>query len=216
MFGANHSVSTLLKEEIPSIVTVKCSCHSANLVSCYASRKLPQNLEFTLREIFNHFSHSSARRREFSNFQEFANVKKHVIFSPGATRWLSLEACVRRILEQLEALELYFTAENLDHPQNQTVVKILDVLRERLTKIYLQFLAYLLNIINEFNTIHQQEAPQSHNLPARVDELIRDLALNFMHGNYVRSAKPQSIDPELTSQYLPLHKIYLGKIIKIK
>ena len=51
-------------------------------------------------------------------FQQFAETPKHIIFSPGATRWLSLEACVNRVLEQLTALELYFTSENFEYPTN--------------------------------------------------------------------------------------------------
>ncbi|XP_045028546.1 uncharacterized protein LOC116922159 [Daphnia magna] len=55
MFGVNHSVSTILKEKIPSIVLVKCSCHSCHLVANYASKALPDQLETILRMIFAHF-----------------------------------------------------------------------------------------------------------------------------------------------------------------
>lgn len=114
------------------------------------------------------------------------------------------------MLEQLRPLEGYFTSENFDHPDNETVANILQMLREPLTRVYLQFLQYLLNKMNEFNTIHQKESPQVHNLPKRVNELVRDLAANFMDTNYVRTTNPLLINPTLTSQYLPLQQIYLG------
>ena len=101
MFGRNHSVSTLLKEEIPDILAVKCSCHSIHLVASYACKLLPEELEITVRDIVSTFSKSSARKRDFAAFQEFAAISKHVILSPGQTRWVSLEASLLRILEQL-------------------------------------------------------------------------------------------------------------------
>ncbi len=210
MFGKKHSVSTLLKEEVPSIVVVKCSCHSIHLASCRASRKLPEELESGMCEIFNHFAHSSARQREFSEFQDFAGVAKHIIFSPGATRWLSLQECVDRLLEQHNPLDAYFTAENFDNPENEKVVRILQLIKKKTTVAYLQFLSYFLGIMNEFNTIHQQESPQAHNLPTLVDQLIKDLAGNFTHGNYVRATKGLKIDPELSNQYVSFDKLYLG------
>lgn len=114
MFRQNKSVSTILQEKIPSIAVVKCSCHSIHLVGNYASKALPDDLETTLRAIYAHFSRSSIRRREFASFQEFVNVQRSAILTPGQTRWLSLRSCVVRILENLEALELYFTAEVMD------------------------------------------------------------------------------------------------------
>jgi hypothetical protein len=75
---------------------------------------LPEELEVTVRDIVNTFSKSSARKREFAAFQDFANTSKHAILSPEQTRWLSLEASVLRILEQIPALILNFDAEASD------------------------------------------------------------------------------------------------------
>ena len=35
MFGINKSVSTILKKEIPQIMSIKCSCHSIHLCTSY-------------------------------------------------------------------------------------------------------------------------------------------------------------------------------------
>ena len=111
MFGVRHSVSILLKEKVPWILNVKCSCHSIHLCASYTTKRLPMDLEDAVRGIFNHLSHSSARRRSFEEFQTFVQLALHKILSPGQTRWLSLENCVNRLLEQLPALKLYFLAE---------------------------------------------------------------------------------------------------------
>jgi len=210
MFGKHHSVAKLVKDEIPSIVTIKCSSHSAHLVSSKASKKLPQELETCLRRVCNYFSISTRRRRDFKKFQEFADAAKHIILSPAVTRWLGMRDCVSRVKEQYDPLKLYFTAELFDDPDDPDLNQIVTTLNDPTTMVYLQFLEYALGIMVEFNTIHQQESPQAHNLPKRVNELIRDLANNFMHPNYVRNTQASCLDPNLSSQWVPLGKIYLG------
>ena len=116
MFGRNHSVSTLLKELMPNLLTVPSPCHSAHLYASYACKRLPKEMEDVMRGIYNHFSRSSARRREFAVFHEFVHAAQHTILSPGQTRWLSGEACVNRILQQRVALILYFQAESAEDP----------------------------------------------------------------------------------------------------
>ena len=81
MFGRNHSVSTLLKELMPNLLTVPCSCHSAYLCASYACKRHPKEMEDVMRGIYNHFSRSSARKREFAMFQEFVHAAQHTIES---------------------------------------------------------------------------------------------------------------------------------------
>ena len=172
MFGANHSVSTLLKEKIPNILNVKCSCHSIHLVASNACKMLPEELEVTVRDIVNTFSKSSARKREFAAFQDFANTSKHAILSPGQTRWLSLEASVLRILEQIPALILHFDAEALDEKMKDAA-NIACRLRDPRTKPFLLFMKYALGMFNDFNTVFQSEKPLLYDLKNRVFSLIK-------------------------------------------
>jgi len=181
MFGANHSISNIL--------AVKCSCHSIHLVASKACRMLPEESKITVRDIVNTFSKGSARRREFSAFQDFANISKHVILSPGQTRWLSLEASVLRILEQLPALILYFDAELLDEKMKDAANTAYR-LRDPRTKPLLLFLKYALSMFNEFNTVFHSEKPLLYELKKRVFSLIKSFASNFMHTNHVRSTHP--------------------------
>ena len=57
-----------------------------------------------------HFGDSWKRKQELEEFQEYCKVAFHQILKPGKTRWLSLYKCIERILEQLNALILYFTS----------------------------------------------------------------------------------------------------------
>lgn len=227
MFGRNKSVSTLLKKEIPSIMAVKCSCHSIHLSSSKASEELPAELEDLIHLIYNHFSNSPKRREEFSEFQDFVDCKKHIILRPGQTRWLSLEYCVRRILEQYKPLVEYFTLvvfeeqdkeirkrprkqapnsalQNQNQANKQELMKsetnaciILKRLQDPLTQVYLEFLKYALKRINEFNTTFQTEIPLLQDLKLSFHGLIKDFANNFMLPDYVRKTEADKINPTL-------------------
>jgi len=61
------------------------------------------------RNIFNFLKSSSKGYCELEQFQTFLNVDPRRMLHPSQTRWLSLTAVVTRILEQWEALKLYFT-----------------------------------------------------------------------------------------------------------
>ena len=88
---------------------VKCSCHLIHLVSSYAALKLPKSLEDLCIDVFNHFHRSSKRQAVYKEFRNFFNLEPLKLLGSGQTRWLSLQACVNRILEQFEALKHHFT-----------------------------------------------------------------------------------------------------------
>lgn len=100
MFGENHSVVALLKTEFSNVAFVKRSCHMMHLVASKACLKLPRSLEVMLRNIGAHFSRSFSRQISFKEFQKFFKVDIMKIVSPSTTRWLSLSACVNRVLGQ--------------------------------------------------------------------------------------------------------------------
>ncbi|KAF9406804.1 hypothetical protein HW555_012943 [Spodoptera exigua] len=105
MVGEHHSVFSHLKQKVPHIACIKCSCHMIHLVASKACLKLPRSVEDFLRSIGAHFSRSTKRQNKLKEFQDFFGVDIHKILSPATTRWLSLEACVNRTLEQYQVLE---------------------------------------------------------------------------------------------------------------
>ena len=172
MFGAHNSVAQLLKAEFPNVFTVKCSCHLIHLISSYAALKLPKGLEDLCRDIFNHFHRSSKRQDTYAEFQQFFHVDPLQLLSPGQTRWLSLEACVNRILEQYVALQHYFVMAANEDPThaNDRIVKSL---HNKFNLAYLEFLSHQLQRFNDFNRLFQGERPLLHSLKDEVEGLIR-------------------------------------------
>lgn len=107
---------------------------------------------------------------------------------------------------------LYFTELCKTDPTVQHDV-ILAELQKLSTKIYLEFMSYSLNLLNEFNTFFQAEAPLLHVLQSKTQELVETVSLNYFRSEYVHSF-PNVLDinpspPE--EEFLPDYEIYLGR-----
>lgn len=209
MVGQHNSVFSHLKEKVPHIACIKCSCHMIHLVASKSCLKLPRFVEDFLRSVGSHFSRSSCRQDKLKQFQEFFKTDMHKILSPSATRWLSLKACVDRTLEQYHILSEYFRVEAFEDPSKVTD-EILTTLNNKLTKIYLEFMSYVLELFNDFNRLFQSEKPLLHQLKPEVHKLIKTIASNYMQFNYCKTTDAYKIEYANPRFFLPLDKIYLG------
>lgn len=173
MFGEYHSVVALLKNDLPNIVTTKCSCHMIHLVASKACSKLSQTAEDLLRNLGSHFHRSHKRVKEFKEFQQFFQVDIHRILSSATTRWLSLKICVDRVLEQYEPLQSYLRVQLFEDP-SRTTEKMLQTMDSRFTFITLEFLSYVLGLFNNFNVMFQAEKALLYKLKPEVEKLLTD------------------------------------------
>ena len=206
---SSDTTNVMLTTQYPDVATVKCSCHLIHLVASYAALKLPKGLEDLCRDIFNHFHHSSKRQDVYLQFQKFFSLEPHHILSPGQTRWLSLEACVNRILEQFQALQHYFVLVPNEDPTHGND-RILKSLNNKFTLAYLEFLSYQLQRLNAFNRLFQSERPCLHNLKGEIEGLIKSIASDFLDVQYVKTTAAKSIDPTNDEHQVLPNQIYLG------
>ena len=98
-----------------------CICHSAHLCASHACEKLPHTAEELLCDVYNYFSYSAKRQGVFKAIQSFAEVEPHKLLRPCQTRWLSLRACVSRVIEQRDVLILYFQSV-VDQDNSQKIL----------------------------------------------------------------------------------------------
>lgn len=134
MMGCNNSVSSRFRQLCLGITIIKCVCHSLHLCSSEGCIELPSECEKLTRNIYNHFKTSSKRQSQLKAFQEFCDAKIHKMLRPAQTRWLSLLAVVERILEQWEALKLYFHDKWLeDHECREIHTEVLLTLSQTTT-----------------------------------------------------------------------------------
>lgn len=209
MVGEYQSIFSHLKNDSPAIACIKCSCHMIHLAASKACLKLPKHVEDLLRNIGSHFNRSYKRQSDFLEFQEFFKTEIHKILSPATTRWLSVKQCVDRILEQYEPLKAYFTQTAFDDP-SYTLQTMMETLNNRFTKIYLEFMSYILEILCDFNLIFQKEKPLLHKLKPEVEKLLKDVCLNFMDVGHVRTVPILKVENNNPRHFLNNEQIYLG------
>ena len=211
MFGASESVVALLKNDMPHVVAIKCSCHLIHLCASYACLKLSTTLEDMLRNVHAHFSRSSHRTHNLEEFQRFCELPVHKILTLSQTRWLSMENVVNRVLEQWPALELYFTdlVASKKDPSN-TVGNIVQVLNNKFMKAQLEFISFQLKRLNAFNTLFQSETAVLHHLRGEVTKLLKELLSDFVKMDVVRSGDPFHLDLKNERNRVHIDHVYVG------
>lgn len=212
MMGHLNGVQSLLRKRIPNLVVIGCVSHSFNLCASNACLKLPRRVEDLVRDIYSHFSFSSRRMNNLKEFQVFCDLKPHKILRPSATRWLSLQQVVDRVLEQYNALILYFTdcCSSAHGDQTHKVIIILDCLKNKLYKLYFFFLSYILKIVNTMNVEFQSERPRIHQLMPRISNLYKQIVKGYMNSQYVNNTETHRINPSDPKNFVPLEDMYMG------
>lgn len=110
MVGINNGVYKKLKEEIPSLVHIRCVCHSIQLAVSHASSEtMPRNLQFLVSETYNWFARSS-RQQAYTNLFKLINDGHEPlkIVQACQTRWLSIASAGQRLCDQWLELKTHF------------------------------------------------------------------------------------------------------------
>ena len=175
MMGENNSVVSRMKKQFPGIVIVKCICHSLHLCASKACKALPRRCEELIQNIVNYFNHSAKRMTNFKHFQQLAEVEIHRLLHPSQTRWLSLHAAVKRIVEQWPALQLYFNSIPVKD-RSVSVDLICQDLQNVYLKVLIQFLCWALPKVSDLNLYFQNKKV----VITEVDEKMRTTNKDFL------------------------------------
>lgn len=177
------------------------------LYASYAAEKLPNTVEDMVRDIYTYMKYSFKRQSEYKEFQVFVDTKPHKLLQMCQTRWLSLHSCVKRILEQYDALKLYFQSENLIDNKAAHIFKSIS---NPFTKLYLYFLDFVLPILTNLNIAFQAENPQIHNIYSKVATAYKTLLECYVKPNYLNSTDLPQVQYRNPAYYLATEDIYLG------
>ncbi len=77
-------------------------------------KTLLKTSENLIDDVYNYLKLSPNRQKSLINFQKLVKVDVHKILKPCQTCWLSVVACVQRVLQQWPAFQLFFFAEVLE------------------------------------------------------------------------------------------------------
>ena len=184
MKGTRSGVQKLIKNEMPHLYDVGCICHLADLALKAGLQTLPIDIDQLFVDVFYYFFHSSKRGQLFTDHwcslfdDEPKKILKHCP--------MSLLRCVRRYLDQLEGLISYFLSCN---EQTQKVISITTSLQNPLTKLLLQFLAFILPSITRFSKQFQKSTESTTcELYVEVSRLVKLFAKNLLKTEAILAA----------------------------
>ena len=124
------------------------------------------------------------------------------------TCWLSLERCLKRLVEQWPALFGYFdkAAESAKDDRARRVAK---QLKDPKVKLFCHFAVYALKPLNIFNTAFQTHVSRIGTLQADVRKILQSFLANFVDPDVIKSADDiTSVD--FTNKSLQLNDDELG------
>jgi len=168
----------------------------------YATKKLPYQATDLLKKIASYFKHSAKRISAFEHVQEILDMKILKILKLAQTRWLSLSACIERLLVLMPALKTYFHNElttlnnkmrlsTKESELKKTINEIYLLLMHVDTELYFRFLHYVLPLICDLNLEFQSESPRIHKLYSLMDEVCQTLLKNFIKPEVIESGDLQ-------------------------
>lgn len=208
MIGRHNSVLSRVKDVQPEVFSQGCVCHLANLCLLAGVQTLPIDVDDFFVDLYYYFDKSAKRKEEF---HEFTGVKELKIIKHCKTRWLSLEKCVRRVLEQWSALYAYFDRVS-EEDRSARVIRLDQHFKSLLTKLVFYFLEFALDSMCKFNGIFQLSLPMLPYLKVEVTRLLKILLGRFLKVDVIKKAEEEKSDFSSInlSLYLPDKDLGIG------
>ncbi|XP_036149417.1 uncharacterized protein LOC118647840 isoform X2 [Monomorium pharaonis] len=153
MCGLNNSFYTHLKKEVPNLQMIKCVCHSLDKCAQYAFRKMPDYLNYLLKETYNWFA---LRQSEYKEYYKTMNKGKN----PGKlqklcdTRWMSWLPVASEILNQWTELHGFFRIKASEN--DYKALTFTEILDDPTNLLYVTFLKSILREVHFVNLAFEQ------------------------------------------------------------
>lgn len=176
--GVNNSVLSRLREKVPKIIFVKCTCHSLALCCEHAFKKLPANLDYLLSETARWFKLSSLRKEQFKDIFNVMNndyIQPSRFITPSNTRWLVKGKCIYNVLTQWYELKAYFSVL-AEKEKNYHARIIHEMICDERNFLYLTFALPVIQDFESVNAAFQATDPQPSKVFGELMQLHRSLA----------------------------------------
>lgn len=177
------------------IFIIKCICHLIHLCCSEACKSLPRRCEDLARNIYNFFSHSSiyAPKSVCAISKIFKLMFTKYCIHPKQDG-LPLSSVVQRIVEQWDALQLYFTDKQLSE-KLISAENIYLQLNDPFTKVYFYFIEWVLPKFTSLNQFFQTENVVLTTLNEKMELVFKEILLCYMKRDYVMKTDLRKINP---------------------
>ncbi|XP_033325791.2 uncharacterized protein LOC117220178 isoform X1 [Megalopta genalis] len=204
----NSFVSRILAKN-SEVVIVPCTCHCMHLIAYSATKCLPTEIVSVIYKIYNYFSRSPKRQNMWNETFKIFNIGERKIIQPSPTRWLMLRKSINIILMQFPALVQFFL-DAFVTDNTESVTYIFKILNNRLTKVYLEFLKYILGVMNKYNLLFQSNDVMIHLLSHKLNKFLKFLGSSFLTYECINTAQHlHAIDIYDNKNLMPVEEILL-------
>ena len=127
----------------------------------------------------------------------------------GATRWLSKELCIQRVLQQFPSLRSYFASQN-PVKSDLRLLRLQKHFMDPLTEIYLLFYQSVLPLFSEINTFLQFEEPKIHTSRSELVSFIQKLLGRFLLVKAFKNVPIAEVGVQDPDNFLDDNRIMIG------
>ncbi len=158
--GKLNSVWSRIKASNPSVIQIKCTCHSLDLCVAQAFDAMPSSVGYLLQEIPNHFNKSSLRRDAYTTlFSVMHPSGDYSVPSPftkfSQTLWLARGKVLYNLKVNWEELKAYFMCA-LENAGSDVRYKLRTILQELNNERNLMYVIFLVPVIQEFERVNSK------------------------------------------------------------
>jgi len=192
MNGANNSVKKRLLDAYPYLWYLWCPCHCLNLVASEAAKELPENIDNFVTLIVGTIN-SPKKISEFGLLNDESYKK---LVKPSKTRWLSNQAANERLLLLWNPVRQFLIANK--------ETKLITIMDEPETKVYIQFLTIFLKKINITNLIFQNEICEIFEMKNTLIKTYVNFSNHIFKTNVIINNQSKILDTQAKLD-LPIH-----------
>lgn len=208
MAGKENPLASQILKNNDEIAVFPCISHSMHLVAHHASCSLPDDIEELLHSICTYVSRNPKRQALLENTQTFMKNEQNKMIQPSMTRWISLSECVKRVMNQWDVLYSVFTETSMEE-NSKTVDLICNIFKWPLTKVYLEFLKFILPTFTEFNVCFESNRILIHRLFPECFLFLKRFGSKFLKDSCITD-QLHNLDIDNEENLLPLESIIVG------
>lgn len=165
-----------------------CALHNVHNGFAEALKKLIFDVDSFAYNLWYFFKNSSARREDYKLCELITQIQSQLLLKHVSSRWLSMKPVLQRIIAQWENLKEYFLVtvpKQDDFKRKIETTERYQSIRKGLTSstsvLYMSFIVYVAEILEEFLILFQSSKPLVHVLYPSIGELFFKLMTNFIN-----------------------------------
>ena len=150
-------------------------------------------------DLYSFFKASAARTEDLRKVQAGFNLEKYMCVHYCPTRWLTLVACLKRIVQQMDVIiemwEAFAKLGEKERPQSAAYRRIATKLAKKdELLVRLEFIIAVSKLVEEFLTYFRKREPLIHLLSLKMNELLERLLKRFIRPVFITKEGLFSVD----------------------